>query len=67
MERPTVLLAMADAPHAIAADLARAGFNAVTDTDDAIARLAAGESFDLAVLDCDLPAQQSLGQCTASM
>jgi pilus assembly protein CpaE len=55
MERPTVLLAMADATSAVAADLARAGFESITDTDQAITRLTAGESIDLAVLDCDLP------------
>jgi pilus assembly protein CpaE len=57
MERPTVFLAMADASQAVAADLARAGFDSVTDMDDALSRLAAGGRLDVAVLDCDLPAE----------
>ncbi|HEY7526645.1 MAG TPA: AAA family ATPase [Candidatus Limnocylindria bacterium] len=55
MERPIVVLAMAGPADAIAADLGRAGFDSVTDTDDALTRLAAGERVDLAVIDCDLP------------
>ena len=43
MERPIVVLAMAGSADHIAADLARAGFDTVTSTDDALARLAAGE------------------------
>jgi pilus assembly protein CpaE len=57
MERPIVVLAMAGSADHIAADLARAGFDTVTSTDDALARLAAGQRVDLAVLDCDLPAE----------
>jgi pilus assembly protein CpaE len=57
MERPIVVLAMAGSADHIAADLARAGFEAVTSPDDALARLAAGERVDLAVIDCDLPAE----------
>jgi pilus assembly protein CpaE len=55
MERPIVLLAMADDRHAIAADLSRAGFEPITDTDQALTRLASNERVDLAVIDCDLP------------
>jgi pilus assembly protein CpaE len=55
MERPIVLLAMAGSADSVAADLARAGFDSVTNTEEALARLAAGERVDLAVLDCDLP------------
>ncbi|HET7581320.1 MAG TPA: AAA family ATPase [Candidatus Limnocylindria bacterium] len=55
MERPIVVLAMAGSAETIAADLGRAGFDSVTDTDDALTRLAAGERIDLAVIDCDLP------------
>ena len=57
MDRPTVLLAMADRADAVAADLVRAGFEPVTNVDDALAKLSASERFDLAVLDCDLPAE----------
>jgi pilus assembly protein CpaE len=59
MERPTVLLATADNGHALAADLARAGFDALTDSDAALASLADGGRIDLAVIDCDLPAETS--------
>jgi pilus assembly protein CpaE len=55
MERPIVVLAMAGSAETIAADLGRAGFDSVTDPDDALTRLAAGERIDLAVTDCDLP------------
>jgi pilus assembly protein CpaE len=57
MERPIVVLAMAGSADHIAADLARASFETVTSTDDALTRLAAGDRVDLAVLDCDLPAE----------
>jgi len=56
MERPTVLLAMADNGQAIAADLARAGFDALSDSTAALAALTDGGRVDLAVIDCDLPA-----------
>jgi pilus assembly protein CpaE len=56
MDRPTVLLAMADAANGLSGDLARAGFEPITDVDDALARIAGGDRIDLAVLDCDLPA-----------
>jgi pilus assembly protein CpaE len=59
MARPTVLLATADNGHALAADLARAGFDALTDSDAALASLADGGRIDLAVIDCDLPAETS--------
>ncbi|HEX6655217.1 MAG TPA: P-loop NTPase, partial [Candidatus Limnocylindria bacterium] len=55
MERPTVLLAMAGSADPIVAYLNRAGFDSITNTEDAAARLGAGERIDLAVLDCDLP------------
>lgn len=55
MERPIILLAMADDREAVAADLSRAGFEPLTDTDDALTRLASGGRIDLAVIDCDLP------------
>jgi pilus assembly protein CpaE len=57
MERPTVLLAMADSAPAIAADLARAGFETLTDSAAALASLTDGGRVDLAVIDCDLPAE----------
>ena len=57
MERPTVLLAMADSGQAVAADLARAGFDALTDSGAALAALSNGGGVDLAVIDCDLPAE----------
>jgi pilus assembly protein CpaE len=55
MERPIILLAMADDREAVAADLSRAGFEPLTDTDEALTRLASGGRVDLAVIDCDLP------------
>ncbi len=57
MERPTVLLAMADGGSAVAADLARAGFETLTDSAAALASLTDGGRVDLAVIDCDLPAE----------
>jgi pilus assembly protein CpaE len=56
MERPTVLLALADNRLAIAADLSRAGLESSTDIDEALTHLASGGRYDLAVIDCDLPA-----------
>jgi len=61
MERPTVLLAMADPADVMAADLVRAGFEPKTDVDEALAGLKAGQKFDLAVLDCDLEADVAAG------
>ena len=57
MERPTVLLALADHGQAVAADLARAGFETLTDSATALATLSDGGRVDLAVIDCDLPAE----------
>jgi len=57
MERPTVLLAMADNGNGLAADLGRAGFDTLTDIDAALATLTDGGRVDLAVIDCDLPAE----------
>ena len=59
MERPTVLLAMADNGNGLAADLARAGFDALTDSAAALATLTDGGRVDLAVIDCDLPAEST--------
>jgi pilus assembly protein CpaE len=59
MERPIVLIAMAGSAEAAASDLARAGFDSITDVDSAMARIAAGERIDLAVLDCDLPPERT--------
>jgi pilus assembly protein CpaE len=56
MERPTVLLALVSDDLAFAAALTRAGLEPVTDFDDSLERLENGQRFDLAVLDCDLPA-----------
>ncbi|HEX9634378.1 MAG TPA: AAA family ATPase [Candidatus Limnocylindria bacterium] len=55
MERPTVLLALADdaSPHVDA--LTRAGFEPITDFGTAAGWLTLGRPIDLAVLDCDLP------------
>ena len=60
MERPTVLLAMADNANGLAADLARAGFDALTDSGVALAALTNGGRVDLAVIDCDLPVETTL-------
>jgi MinD-like ATPase involved in chromosome partitioning or flagellar assembly len=59
MDRPTVLLALATSADATAADLVRAGFEPLTNIDDALARVSAGERIDLAVLDCDLPIENA--------
>jgi pilus assembly protein CpaE len=60
MERPTVLLAMpADEAASRTELLTRAGFEPITDREAAVARLDAGETLDLAVLDCDLPADEA--------
>jgi pilus assembly protein CpaE len=60
MERPTVLLAMADGGQAVAADLERAGFEALTDSTAALSALTDGGQVDLAVIDCDLPAETAV-------
>ena len=57
MERPAVLLAMADNGNGLAADLGRAGFDTLTDSAAALATLTGGGRVDLAVIDCDLPAE----------
>ena len=57
MERPIVLLAMADDREAVAGDLARAGFESITSSQEALKHLAAGGRVDLAVIDCDLPTE----------
>ncbi len=59
MERPTVLLAMADNGNGLAADLGRAGFDTLTDSAAALATLTDGGRVDLAVIDCDLPAEMT--------
>ena len=57
MERPIVLLAMAENREAVAGDLTRAGFESITNSQEALSHLAAGGRVDLAVIDCDLPAE----------
>ncbi|HET6744568.1 MAG TPA: AAA family ATPase [Candidatus Limnocylindria bacterium] len=59
MERPIVLLAMADDRIAVAADLTRAGFESITSSQEALSHLAAGGHVDLAVIDCDLPSDMT--------
>ena len=65
MERPIVLLAMADDRIAVAADLSRAGFESITSSQEALSHLAAGGHVDLAVIDCDLPADTTEALYTA--
>ena len=60
MERPTVLLAMAEGGQALAADLERAGFETLGDSSAALAALTDGGRVDLAVIDCDLPAETAM-------
>jgi pilus assembly protein CpaE len=56
MERPTLFLALA-VPHASYTDtLTSAGFDVIADRQEALRRMSAGQPPDLAVLDCDLPA-----------
>jgi pilus assembly protein CpaE len=64
MDRPIVVLAMADDSQAAAADLSRAGFESITGAA-ALARIAAGERVDLAIIDCDLPAETAEALYTA--
>jgi pilus assembly protein CpaE len=54
MERPTVLLALADDPSSYVAALQRAGFEPRVDVDAALGQLQAGAAPELAVLDADL-------------
>ena len=56
MDRPSVLLALAEDPADYIEALTRAGFDPITDTDAASTRLSEGGDLQLAVLDCDLPA-----------
>jgi MinD-like ATPase involved in chromosome partitioning or flagellar assembly len=56
MDRPSVLLALADDPADYVEALTRAGFDPITDTQTASTRLSEGGELQLAVLDCDLPA-----------
>ena len=55
MERPTVLLALADDASSHIDALTRAGFETITDFGTAAGWLTLGRPLDLAVLDCDLP------------
>ena len=55
MDRPSVLLALAEDPAYYVEALTRAGFDPITDTEVATARLSEGGDLQLAVLDCDLP------------
>jgi len=55
LERPTVLLALADDPTAYVDAMLRAGFEPITDPEHALLGRGAGLRLDLAVLDCDLP------------
>jgi pilus assembly protein CpaE len=57
MERPIVLLAMAEDREAVAGDLNRAGFEPINNSQEALAHLAGGGRVDLAVIDCDLPTE----------
>jgi MinD-like ATPase involved in chromosome partitioning or flagellar assembly len=53
MERPTVLLSLSDDVWPYVEALGRAGFEAITDPMDGLARLARGDALDMAVIDCD--------------
>lgn len=55
MERPTVLLALADDPAAYAEAMVRAGFEPIMDAEHAMLGKESGVRLDLAVLDSDLP------------
>jgi pilus assembly protein CpaE len=55
MERPIVLLALAEDREAVAGDLARAGFESLSGPQEALSHLTRGGQLDLAVIDCDLP------------
>ena len=59
MEHPTVLLALEGDAQPVAEALARAGMEPLIDGPDAAARFAEGMRVDLAVLDCDLPAERA--------
>jgi MinD-like ATPase involved in chromosome partitioning or flagellar assembly len=55
MDRPSVLLALAEDPAHYVEALTRAGFDPITDTEAATQRLGEGGDIQLAVLDCELP------------
>ena len=55
MDRPSVLLALAEDPAHYVEALTRAGFDPITDTEAATQRLSEGGHLQLAVLDCELP------------
>jgi pilus assembly protein CpaE len=59
MERPTVLLALAEQHPAYAKAAEHAGFSVLTDLEEATSRLAAGGWLDAAVLDADLPMEDA--------
>jgi MinD-like ATPase involved in chromosome partitioning or flagellar assembly len=59
MERPTVLLALADDASRHVDALSRAGFETITDPIDVVTRLSAGQPVDLAVLDCELSEERA--------
>ena len=59
MERPTVLLALADDASSHFDALTRAGFEAITEVGLAGGQLAESRFPDLAVLDCDLPEERA--------
>ena len=59
MEHPTVLLALDGDAQPIVDALTRAGMQPLVDGPSAAAHLEAGGHIDLAVLDCDLPAEQA--------
>ena len=65
MDRPSVLLALAEDPAHYIEALTRAGFDPITDTDVAAARLSEGGDLQLAVLDCDLPGSSVAAAYTA--
>lgn len=65
MQRPTVLLALADNPAPYAEELVRAGFEPFVDTELATAGPDAATGLDLAVVDCDLPDEVALSLYTA--
>jgi pilus assembly protein CpaE len=56
MERPTLFLALAVPDASYTDTLTSAGFDVVADRQEALRRMSAGQPPDLAVLDCDLPA-----------
>jgi MinD-like ATPase involved in chromosome partitioning or flagellar assembly len=65
MDRPSVLLALAEDPAHYVEALTRAGFDPITDTEVATSRLSEGGDLQLAVLDCDLPGSSVAAAYTA--